>query len=121
MSLLAVLGVGLIGGLGAVSRFLLDGAVAGRLGRGFPFGTLAVNITGSFLLGVAAGASLGEDAYRLVGTGLIGAFTTFSTWAFESHRLGEDGQLPLGALNFALSLLLGVSAAWLGRELAGGL
>lgn len=121
MSLLAALGIGLIGGLGAVSRFLLDGAVAGRLGRSFPFGTLAVNVTGSLLLGVAAGASLGEDAYRVIGTGLIGAFTTFSTWAFESHRLGEDGQLRLGALNFALSLLLGVAAAWLGRKLGGAL
>ena len=121
MSLLAALAIGLVGGLGAVSRFLLDGAVAGRLGRGFPFGTLAVNITGSLLLGVAAGASLGDDAYRLLGTGLIGAFTTFSTWAFESHRLGEDGQLRLGALNFVLSLLFGVAAAWLGRELGDAL
>jgi CrcB protein len=52
----------LIGGLGAVSRFLVDGAVAGRLGRGFPFGTLAVNVAGSLLLGVAVSASLGDDA-----------------------------------------------------------
>jgi fluoride ion exporter CrcB/FEX len=52
-------------------------------------------------------------------TGLLGAFTTFSTWALESHRLGEDGQLRLGALNFLASLALGVAAVWLGRELGG--
>ena len=117
MTLLAALGVGVVGGLGAIARFLLDGAVARRTGRAFPFGTLAVNVLGSFVLGVVAGAALSEGAYRIVATGLIGAFTTFSTWVFESHRLGEDGRLRLGALNFAASLVLGVTAAWLGRRL----
>ncbi len=117
MSLLVVLGIGLLGGAGAVARFLLDGRVSENVGREFPYGTLAVNILGSFLLGVFVGATLGNDAYRLAGTGLIGAFTTFSTWTLESHRLGEDGRLRIGALNFALSLVLGVSAAWLGRHL----
>jgi CrcB protein len=121
MTILAGVAVGLVGGLGAVARFLLDGAVAARAGRGFPSGTFAVNISGSFLLGIAAGVSLSDDAYRVVGTGLLGAFTTFSTWALESHRLGEDGQLRLGALNFVVSLLLGVAAAWCGRELGAAL
>jgi len=113
------LGIGALGGLGALARFLLDGAVAGSLGRNFPFGTLAVNISGAFMLGVLAGAALDDDAYRVLGTGLVGAFTTFSTWALESHRLGEDGQLRLGALNFLASLALGVGVVWLGRELGG--
>jgi CrcB protein len=113
------IGLGALGGVGALARFLLDGAVAGRLGRSFPFGTLAVNISGAFGLGVLAGATLDGDAYRLLGTGLVGAYTTFSTWALESHRLGEDGQLRLGALNFAVSLVLGLAAVWLGRELGG--
>lgn len=117
MSVLVVLGVGLVGGLGAIARFLLDGTVAGRLGRAFPYGTLVVNLLGSFILGVFVGAALSVDAYRVAGTGLIGAFTTFSTWALESHRLGEDGQLRLGVLNFAVSLVLGVGAAWAGRHL----
>lgn len=121
MTMLAAVAVGLVGGLGTVARFLLDGAVAARLGRSFPFGTFVVNISGSFLLGLAVGVSLSDDAYRVVGTGLLGAFTTFSTWALESHRLGEDGQLRLGALNFAVSLLLGVAAAWCGRELGAAL
>jgi CrcB protein len=56
-----------------------------------------------------------------VGTGLIGAFTTFSTWALESHRLGEDGELGLGALNLWLSLLVGLAAAWAGRHLGAAL
>ncbi|MBV9916684.1 MAG: CrcB family protein, partial [Solirubrobacterales bacterium] len=53
--------------------------------------------------------------------GLIGAFTTFSTWAFESHRLGEEGELRFGVMNFALSLVLGVTAAWVGRHVGGWL
>lgn len=63
------------------------------------------------------GAAVRNDAYDIAGTGLLGAFTTFSTWALESHRLGEDGQLRLGALNFVVSLVLGLSAAWAGRQL----
>lgn len=116
-----VIGVGLAGGIGAVLRFVLDGTVANQAGRAFPFGTLLVNITGAFALGVLVGAAVNQDAYRLAGTGLIGAFTTFSTWAFESHRLGEDGQLRLGVLNFVVSLLLGLAAAWAGRVVGGWL
>jgi CrcB protein len=111
------IGLGAFGGVGALARFLLDGAVAGRLGRSFPFGTLVVNITGAFGLGVLAGATLDSDVHSLLGTGFVGAYTTFSTWALESHRLGEDGRLGLGALNFAVSLVLGLAAVWLGREL----
>lgn len=119
MSLGAVLAVGLVGGVGAIVRFLLDGAVANRAGRSFPWGTLVVNLTGSLLVGVLAGAALDEAEYRLAGTGLLGAFTTFSTWALESHRLGEDGELRLGAANFAVSLVLGIAAVWSGRHLGG--
>jgi CrcB protein len=121
MTPVVVLGIGLVGGLGAIARFLVDGAVAGRLGREFPYGTLAVNLTGAFALGVLVGAALDRDAYRIAATGLLGAYTTFSTWAFESHRLGEDGRLRVGALNFAVSLVLGVAAAWAGRKLGGAL
>jgi fluoride exporter len=121
MSPLVVLGIGLLGGTGAIARFLLDGAVSQASGREFPYGTMAVNVLGSFVLGAFAGAALGNDASRLAGTGLVGAFTTFSTWAFESHRLGEDGRLPASAVNVALSLVLGVTAAWAGRHLGSGL
>ena len=116
MSLPVVIGVGLLGGLGAIARFLLDGQVSAWVGRDFPYGTLAVNLAGAFLLGVFVGAALGKDAYSLAGTGLIGAFTTFSTWTLESHRLGEDGRLRVGLANFAVSVVLGVVLAWVGRH-----
>jgi fluoride exporter len=117
VSFAVVMGVGLLGGLGAVARFLLDGAVAQRLGRDFPYGTLVVNVIGTFGLGLVVGATSSHATLALAGTGLLGAFTTFSTWALESHRLGEDGRLRLGALNFAVSLLLGVAAVWAGHHL----
>jgi CrcB protein len=117
MSLAVVLGIGLLGGAGAIARFLLDGAVSSPRGRRFPWGTLAVNLTGALALGVLTGAAVGGDALRLAGTGLIGAFTTFSTWVFESHRLGEDGELRLGLVNLLASLALGIAAVWAGRQL----
>ncbi|MDX6727218.1 MAG: fluoride exporter [Baekduia sp.] len=121
MSAVVLVGVGLLGGVGAVGRFLLDATVARRVGRAFPFGTLAVNLSGTLVLGVLTGAALSGDAYRLWGIGLVGAYTTFSTWALESHRLAEEGEGRLGALNVAVSLVLGVLVAWLGRELGAAL
>jgi CrcB protein len=116
MSVAVLCGIGLLGGVGAIARFLLDGAVAGRAGRSFPWGTLTVNLTGAFALGLLVGAAVDGDAFLLAGTGLVGAYTTFSTWALESHRLGQDGQLRLGVLNFGVSLVLGVGAVWLGQQ-----
>jgi fluoride exporter len=116
-----LIGIGLAGGAGAVARFLVDGAAGRRAATAFPLGTLVVNLTGAFALGVVAGATLDDDAYRLVATGVIGAYTTFSTWAFESQRLGEDGELRLGGLNFAVSLALGLLAVGAGRHAGGWL
>jgi CrcB protein len=110
-----VVGIAVLGGLGAIARFLLDGAVSERAGSAFPWGTLAVNATGAFVLGLAA--SLQGDARRLVATGLIGAYTTFSTWMLETQRLGEEGRLRLGAVNIVLSLAVGMLAVWIGRSL----
>lgn len=121
MTPLVVIGIGLAGGIGAVARFALDGLVGGRVAREFPFGTLVVNLLGALVLGVLVGAAVSGNTYRLEGTGLIGGFTTFSTWMFESHRLGEDGELSLGVVNFAVSLVLGLGAAWLGKQIGGGL
>jgi fluoride exporter len=121
MSIWTILGVSALGGAGAMARFLVDGTVSTRLGRAFPLGTLAVNLSGSLTLGVLVGLTLGDDSMRLLGTGLIGGYTTFSTWAFESHRLAEDGEARLGAINFGVSLALGVGLAWLGREIGAAL
>jgi CrcB protein len=119
VSAAVVVGVGLLGGVGAIARFLLDGAVSARAGRSFPWGTLAVNLSGALVLGILAGAAVQGDALRLAGTGLLGAFTTFSTWMFESHRLGEDGELRAGVVNLLASLALGIAAVWLGRQIGG--
>ena len=121
MSAAVLVGVGLFGGLGAIGRFLLDGAVAARVGDRFPWGTLAVNLTGALALGLLVGAELGGDALRLVGTGLLGAYTTFSTWMFESQRLAEDGEFGRGLANLLVSLFLGLAVAWAGREIGGWL
>ena len=109
--------VGLAGGLGACARFALDGAVTARTSLAFPWGTLVVNVLGSFLLGLLAGITLGADAWRIAATGLLGAFTTFSTWVFASQRLAGAGQGRAAALNIVLSLVLGLGAVWLGRSI----
>jgi CrcB protein len=114
------LGVAVLGGLGALTRVLLDAAVSSRAVGRFPLGTLVVNLSGATLLGLLVGISLGGDAYLLAGTAVLGSYTTFSTWMLESHRLAEDGQWRLLAANILLSLLLGVAAAAAGRLIGGG-
>jgi CrcB protein len=109
--------LGLAGGAGAVARFAVDGAVAARVVSELPLGTLVVNLSGAFALGVLVGAGVHGDGYRIAGTGALGGYTTFSTWMFESQRLGEDGELRLGAVNLAVSLVAGVVAIWIGRGL----
>jgi fluoride exporter len=115
VSLPVVIAVGVLGGAGAIARFLVDSAVSRRAGRAFPFGILAVNLSGAFALGVLAGRALHGDADLLAAGGLIGAYTTFSTWVFDSERLGEEGRPRAAALNLAGSLVLGLAAVWLGR------
>lgn len=106
-----------MGGAGALARFLLDAFVSERLGSGFPWGTMAVNVTGALLLGLVAGSTLHGDGLVLAATGALGSYTTFSTWMLESQRLGEDGQPLLLVLNLVLSLAAGLGAVALGRAL----
>jgi fluoride exporter len=110
VNIAVILGIGALGGVGAIARLLLDGFVSSRAPSEFPWGTLAVNATGSFALGLL-GTSL------LVGSGLIGAYTTFSTWMLETHRLAEDGRWRPAILNVAGSLAVGLTAAWMGQQL----
>jgi CrcB protein len=117
--MLVWVGVAMLGGVGAVARFAFDGAVSERTGDAFPWGTLAVNVSGSLLLGLLAGAHVAGDALLLAGTALLGSYTTFSTWMLESHRLGEDGEPDRMWLNLALSLAAGLAAAAIGRALGG--
>jgi CrcB protein len=108
----------LIGGCGAVARFLLDSAIAGRFGRDFPYGTLVVNLSGAFVLGLLTGLALSHDAALVAGTAAVGSYTTFSTWMYETQRLDEERQHRSAALNVVVSIALGVAAAALGRALA---
>jgi CrcB protein len=100
--------------VGSVLRFALDGAVSARTSGGFPVGTLVVNLSGALVLGLLSGAGVGGDALRLVGTGFVGAYTTFSTWMYESQRLAEDGNGRAAFANVALSIVAGVLVAWIG-------
>jgi CrcB protein len=104
-------GVAVLGGAGALARFHLDAFVQLRTGTEFPFGTLAVNLVGSLVLGVLAGASVGGDALLLAGTALIGSFTTFSTWMLETERLAEDGERRVALANLVVPLVAGLAAA----------
>jgi CrcB protein len=106
-------------GVGAILRFLLDGAVSRRLPGALPVGTMAVNLTGAFALGVLTGSPATHDVAFVCGTGLIGAYTTFSTWMFETQRLVEERQERRAVQNVALSLAAGLAVAALGLWVGG--
>jgi CrcB protein len=118
LSLITWIGVALLGGAGAVARFLVDGLVDAVLGRSFPLGTLAVNVSGSFLLGLLAGLAINPNALVLAGTATLGSYTTFSTWMLETHRAREDGNALGAVINITVSLLAGFGAVALGRAIA---
>jgi CrcB protein len=118
---ITVLLVLLGGGAGAIARFALDAAVqARRLGEA-PLGTFAVNLGGSFLLGLLVGLSISHRAMLILGTATLGSYTTFSTWMLETHRPAEDGEVQLAWLNIAAGLAAGLAAAALGKALGGAL
>jgi fluoride exporter len=117
MSVLLWAGVVAIGGLGSVLRFLIDRLAAQRAARGFPLGTLTVNVTGSLLLGLVNGLTAVPDVLLLAGVAAIGSYTTFSTWMLETQRLGEERQTGLAVGNLLIGVILGVAAAGLGRTI----
>jgi CrcB protein len=121
MSAAAWIGVAALGGIASLARFALDGAVTARVRSGYPFGTLAVNASGALVLGVLSGLALSGVALTLAGTATIGSYTTFSTWMFETHRLGEDGRLAAGIANVVMSVAVGLGAALAGRAIGGAL
>lgn len=118
MSTASWMAVALGGALGAPARYLVDGAVAGRRAGPFPWGTLVVNVAGSFLLGVVTGLvlhhGLGATARAGLGVGFCGGFTTFSTFSYETLRLVEEGAGELAARNVAANVVLALGAATLG-------
>lgn len=112
-------GIGVLGGCGAVARYWVHNAIVRADPRDFPLGTFVVNVSGSLLLGLLIGAKAGHDLRLLLGTGLLGAFTTFSTWMFETERMTADGAVRGATTNVVVSLGLGFAAVALGIELGG--
>lgn len=115
---MTVLGLAIGGGLGALARYGLTGVIAGSSRSPFPAGTLTVNVTGSFLLGwlvslVLAGR-VPESTLVWAGAGFLGAFTTFSTFTYETLQLVEDRAWRYAAWNLLLSGPLSFGAAALG-------
>jgi CrcB protein len=107
------------GAVGAVLRFAVSNSIYRLVGRDFPYGTLTVNVLGSLLMGLLfillverQVASAEWRAALLVG--LLGAFTTFSTFSLETMALLEDGELSRALLNIVVSVLLCLAATWLG-------
>ena len=121
MSLLVWIGVALLGGLAALLRFRLDAFVQTRVAGEFPLGTLVVNLSGSFCLGLLVGLSVAGDALLLAGTATLGSFTTFSTWMLETERLGEEGEERLAGANIVVSLIAGLAATIAGWLLGAAL
>jgi fluoride exporter len=111
--------VGIGGFVGAIARFWLGSYIGGKMGTRFPYGTFVINISGSFLIGLIltllAEKTHGSPNWRyLIPIGFIGAYTTFSTFEFETLRGVQDGQFLIPALNVTLSVVVGFVAVWAG-------
>lgn len=113
--------IGIGGFVGAVARYALGVYIGSRYGIRFPLGTFVINISGSFLLGVVLtllDRTTASATWRyLIPIGFIGAYTTFSTFEYETLRAMQDGQVTTGILNVGLSLIVGFAAVWLGAIL----
>lgn len=107
--------VAVFGGLGAVLRFITDGTLRTVLGRKFPWGTLLINVTGSFILGLLTGFVLRNEVSNnlqlIIGTGFCGGFTTFSTSIFEAVRLIEERRYKAFIIQVFGTAILSLSAA----------
>lgn len=109
------------GALGSILRYWCSGLVANAFGQTFPFGTLAVNVVGSFLIGMVA-VVLGPDGRlllapehrQLILVGLFGGFTTFSSFSLQTLALVQDGEWLYAAANILLSVVLCLAGVWLG-------
>jgi CrcB protein len=102
--------------VGAPLRYLTDRAVQARHDSVFPWGTFTVNVTGSLILGLLTGAA--THLQLLLGTGLCGALTTYSTFSYETLRLAETGAHRQAAVNVAATVVAGCGAAFAGAALA---
>jgi CrcB protein len=110
------------GSVGAVTRYVIDAVVQQRARRDHPWGTFIINVSGAFVLGFITGLALyhglSSTQRTILGTGFCGAFTTFSTFTFETVRLVEEGDSAVAVLNVVGSVTVAVAAAALGIALA---
>ena len=106
------------GALGSAVRYLIAGSLAARLGTGFPWGTLFVNVSGSFLIGVIIGLfdndTLSNEARLLLAVGFLGGYTTFSSFSYETLKLLSNGAVGPVLLNTVGQLAAGLAAVYLG-------
>lgn len=111
------------GGLGASARLFLDGIVRARLRSALPWSTIGINVTGSFALGILVGlagrSAIGQEWVLILGTGLLGGYTTFSTSSFETVQLLREHRWMLGAVTGLGTLVAACIAAWAGIALVG--
>lgn len=124
MDVKAILAVGIGGGVGAILRYLVGAVFLQRFGPGFPWGTFFINVTGSFFIGVIAQLALTRafgitPGVRLfAATGVLGGYTTFSTFSLDTATLVEDGAASVALLYAAGSVMAGLFAAYLGQVVA---
>jgi CrcB protein len=124
-SLVLIVPVGLAGSLGALARYLMGRYIAGRMISQFPLGTMIINVTGAFLIGLlftlTSRNCLSVPLQTILATGFLGGYTTFSTMSWEGVQLVRGGSTPLSFLYLGGSVLLGLLAAVLGMGLGWGL
>ena len=114
-----VINIAVFGALGCVARYFLSGWTYDKLGWGFPWGTLSVNVTGAFIIGLIMELGLRNaniPANLRIGlvTGFLGGLTTFSTFSYETFRLLEDGEFLIAATNVLASVLVCLVFTWIG-------
>ena len=117
--MLNIFNIALGGAIGAVMRYLVSTGVHSLLGRGFPYGTMTVNVLGSFLIGfmyvfLMERSSLGPEWRALILIGFLGAFTTFSTFSLETLNLLQSGAMARAMANILISVITCILATWLG-------
>ena len=109
--------VGIGGFFGAVVRYELGKRLSHLSKAHFPVATFFVNITGALLLGLLSGSNVADGAYRLLGDGFLGAYTTFSTFMYEGFMLFDVGKKLNAAIYIAGSLLIGTAGYFIGLQL----
>lgn len=118
--MIKLLWVGAGGFIGAISRYVVSGMFYKLFGKTwFPYGTLAVNVIGCLLIGFLSGIAEDRQVFSpelrlLVFIGILGGFTTFSTFGYEIFSFARDGQFISSLTNLALHIILGLGAVWLG-------